>query len=119
MWGDKIGGDPNTKDSGLEWYIGTFLESGYNVVSPNYVFAPEYLYPTSLLQLNECVKYCMSIYFTDVEKISAAFVGILMIVARILDAISDMVMGAVIEKTNTKMGKCRPFSEIITIFRPC
>lgn len=59
VWGDKIGGDPNTKDSGLEWYIGSFLEKGYNVVSPNYVFAPEYLYPTSLLQLNECVKYCM------------------------------------------------------------
>ncbi len=59
VWGDKIGGDPNTKDSGLEWYIGRFLEQGYNVVSPNYVFAPDYLYPTSLLQLNECVKYCM------------------------------------------------------------
>ncbi len=59
VWGDKIGGDPNTKDSGLEWYIGSFLEKGYNVVSPNYVFAPDYLYPTSLLQLNECVKYCM------------------------------------------------------------
>lgn len=59
VWGDKIGGDPNTKDSGLEWYIGSFLERGYNVVSPNYVFASEYLYPTSLLQLNECVKYCM------------------------------------------------------------
>lgn len=59
VWGDKIGGDPNTKDSGLAWYIGTFLENGYNVVSPNYVFAPEYLYPTSILQLNECVKYCM------------------------------------------------------------
>ncbi len=51
----------------------------------------------------------MSIYFTDVAKISAAFVGVLMVVARILDAISDMVMGAVIEKTNTKMGKCRPW----------
>lgn len=59
VWGDKIGGDPNTRDSGLTWYIATFLENGYNVVSPNYVFAPEYLYPTSLLQLNECVKYCM------------------------------------------------------------
>ncbi len=59
VWGDKIGGDPNTKDSGLEWYVANFLEKGYNVVSPNYVFAPEYLYPTSLLQLNECVKYCM------------------------------------------------------------
>lgn len=51
----------------------------------------------------------MSLYFTDVAKISAAFVGVLMVVARILDAISDIVMGAVIEKTNTKMGKCRPW----------
>ncbi len=59
VWGDKIGGDPNTKDSGLQWYVANFLEKGYNVVSPNYVFAPEYLYPTSLLQLNECVRYCL------------------------------------------------------------
>lgn len=59
VWGDKIGGDPNTKDSGLEWYINSFLEAGYNVVSSNYVFAPEYQYPTSLSQLNDCVKFLM------------------------------------------------------------
>lgn len=51
----------------------------------------------------------MSLYFTDVAKISAAFVGILMVVARVLDAISDIIMGVVIEKTNTKIGKCRPW----------
>lgn len=57
--GDKVGGDPNTKDDGLAWYFNQFLEAGYNIVTPNYVFTPEYLYPTSLLQLNDCVKYVM------------------------------------------------------------
>ena len=57
--GDKVGGDPNTKDSGLEWYFGEFLANGYNVVTPNYAFVPEYLYPSAILQVNECVKYCM------------------------------------------------------------
>ena len=57
VWGDKIGGDPNTRDSGLEWYINTFLENGINVVSPNYCFAPEYSYPTQVVQLNECLDF--------------------------------------------------------------
>lgn len=57
----------------------------------------------------------MNLYFTDVAKISAGFVAVLMIVARILDGISDLIMGTIIEKTNTKWGKCRPWMFLGTI----
>ena len=57
----------------------------------------------------------MNLYFTDVAKISAGFVAVLMIVARILDGVSDLIMGTIIEKTNTKWGKCRPWMFLGTI----
>ncbi len=43
-------------------------------------------------------------YYTDSVGISAAFVGTMMLMARILDGGSDILMGGVIEKTNTRWG---------------
>ncbi|MGN0168588.1 MAG: alpha/beta hydrolase [Acetatifactor sp.] len=57
VWGDKVGGDPNAKDSGQEWYLNAYLDAGCNVVCPNYAFASEYPYPTSLLQLNDFLAF--------------------------------------------------------------
>ena len=57
VWGDKVGGDPNTPSTGQEWYLKQFLEAGYNVVCPNYCFAPEYLYPTQILQVNQALDF--------------------------------------------------------------
>lgn len=51
----------------------------------------------------------MMLYYTNSVGISAAFLGTLMLVARIFDAVSDVTMGAVIEKTNSKWGKARPW----------
>jgi GPH family glycoside/pentoside/hexuronide:cation symporter len=53
--------------------------------------------------------YFLTLYYTDSVGISAAFVGTMMLAARILDGISDIVMGAVIEKTSTRWGKARPW----------
>lgn len=49
------------------------------------------------------------IYFTDVFGISAAAVGTLLLVARIWDAVNDPMMGTVVDRTQTKWGKCRPY----------
>lgn len=57
VWGDKVGGDPNSPSAGMLWYISEFLNAGYNVVCPNYCFAPEYTYPTQIVQLNEMLRF--------------------------------------------------------------
>jgi GPH family glycoside/pentoside/hexuronide:cation symporter len=49
------------------------------------------------------------LYYTDSAMLSAAFVGTMMLVARLLDGVSDIVMGIVIEKTATRFGKARPW----------
>ncbi len=48
-------------------------------------------------------------YYKDVLGISATFIGILFMIARIFDAFNDPFMGIIIEKTNTKLGKFRPW----------
>ena len=49
------------------------------------------------------------LYYTNSVGISAAFLGTLMFLSRILDAVSDVVMGAVMEKTKSRWGKARPW----------
>lgn len=55
------------------------------------------------------VSGCATIYYTDNALLSAAVVGTIMMVARLLDGVSDIIMGIIIEKTNSKWGKARPW----------
>lgn len=48
-------------------------------------------------------------YYNTILGISATFVGIVFMAARIFDAINDPIMGVVVEKTRTRMGKFRPW----------
>lgn len=48
-------------------------------------------------------------FYTDVVGISAGIVGILMLISRVWDGISDIIMGSIIDKTDTKWGKARPW----------
>ncbi|MED4073727.1 glycoside-pentoside-hexuronide (GPH):cation symporter [Priestia endophytica] len=48
-------------------------------------------------------------FYTDVVGIAAAQVGILFLLTRVIDGIADVAMGVVIDKTNTKWGKSRPY----------
>jgi len=49
------------------------------------------------------------IFYTDVFGLSAAAVGTMMLVTRLIDAFSDPIMGAVADRTNTRFGKFRPY----------
>ena len=51
----------------------------------------------------------MMFYYTDVAGINLLQVGTLFLVVRILDAVAGPVVGALIDKTNTKWGKVRPW----------
>ncbi|MFP3125739.1 MFS transporter [Ectobacillus funiculus] len=48
-------------------------------------------------------------FYTDVYGISAAAVGTLFLITRILDAISNPVMGIIVDRTKSKYGKARPY----------
>lgn len=51
----------------------------------------------------------LTLYCTDVAGISAGIVGTLMLIARLFDGVSDLFMGIIVDKTNTKWGKARPW----------
>lgn len=49
------------------------------------------------------------VFYTDVFGLSPVTVGVLMLVARFSDGISDVVMGVIGDRTNSKYGKFRPW----------
>lgn len=46
-------------------------------------------------------------YYTDVVHADAAAVGTIMLVSRIFDGISDIIMGIIVDRTKSKFGKAR------------
>ncbi|KKK38663.1 sugar transporter [Mesobacillus campisalis] len=51
----------------------------------------------------------LTFYYTDVAGISAGVVGTLMLVARLFDGVTDIGMGALVDRTKTRHGKARPW----------
>jgi probable glucitol transport protein GutA len=51
----------------------------------------------------------LSIYCTDTLKISPAIVGILFMASRIFDGFTDLIAGFIVDKTNTRLGRGRPY----------
>ena len=46
-------------------------------------------------------------YYTDIVGVGAAAVGVIMLCSRLFDGISDLIMGIIIDRTNSKYGKAR------------
>nr|WP_304970658.1 glycoside-pentoside-hexuronide (GPH):cation symporter [uncultured Schaedlerella sp.] len=51
----------------------------------------------------------LTLFYTDYVGINPAAVGMVMLISRLFDGVSDMVMGVIVEKTHSKWGKSRPW----------
>ncbi len=49
------------------------------------------------------------VFYTDVFGISAAAAGILLLITRLTDGVTDVIMGMIADRTNTSKGKFRPW----------
>ena len=48
-------------------------------------------------------------YYTDYAGVSAMAVGTIMMVSRVFDGISDIIMGVIVDRTHSRFGKARPW----------
>ncbi|MDD3361365.1 MAG: MFS transporter [Hespellia sp.] len=48
-------------------------------------------------------------FYTDCARISLKSAGIILLTGRIVDALACLSAGNIVDRTNTKIGKCRPF----------
>ena len=51
----------------------------------------------------------LTAFYTDTVGIATAAVGTMMLLARIFDGVTDIIMGAIVDKTKTRWGKARPW----------
>lgn len=69
--------------------------------------------PSGALLLNAVLGTYLNVYYTDVLNLTTvwggAFLTIFPIVSKIIDAITNIVMGYIIDRTKTKEGKARPW----------
>lgn len=48
-------------------------------------------------------------FFTDVMNVSATTLGMVIIITRVLDLFSDLIVGSLVDRTQTRWGKARPW----------
>lgn len=48
-------------------------------------------------------------YYTDYAGVSAFAVGAIMMISRVFDGISDLIMGVIVDRTKSRFGKARPW----------
>ena len=69
--------------------------------------------PAGALLLNAVLATYLNVYYTDVLNLTPLWGGVFLtvfpIVSKIIDAITNIVMGQVIDRTRTKEGKARPW----------
>ena len=69
--------------------------------------------PAGALLLNAVLATYLNVYYTDVLNLTPLWNGVFLtvfpIVSKIIDAITNVVMGQVIDRTKTKEGKARPW----------
>lgn len=69
--------------------------------------------PCGALLLNAVLATYLNVYYTDVLKLTTVWGGIFLVVfplvSKVIDAVTNVVMGYIIDRTRTKQGKARPW----------
>ena len=69
--------------------------------------------PCGALLLNAVLATYLNVYYTDVLKLTTVWGGAFLVVfplmSKIIDAITNVIMGYIIDRTKTKQGKARPW----------
>lgn len=69
--------------------------------------------PAGALLLNAVLATYLNVYYTDVLKLTGVWNGVFLmifpIISKIIDAITNVIMGQIIDRTRTKEGKARPW----------
>ena len=69
--------------------------------------------PAGALLLNAVLATYLNVYYTDVLNLTplwnGLFLAIFPIISKIIDAITNIIMGQIIDRTKTKQGKARPW----------
>lgn len=69
--------------------------------------------PCGALLLNAVLATYLNVYYTDVLKLTTVWGGLFLVVfplvSKVLDAITNVIMGYIIDRTKTKQGKARPW----------
>lgn len=78
-------------------------------------FAPAWSTRATSLGLNVVLIGYLTYYCTDMLGMSAGLVGTLLLLSKLCDGVSDLIVGFIIDKTHTRWGKARPY-EISIIF---
>jgi melibiose permease len=77
-----------------------------------YTTKEKYLYLTGLAGQNiiyNIIGACLAYYLQFTILIPAMTVSLIMTLARVWDAFNDPIMGTIVDRTRTKIGKCRPY----------
>lgn len=78
--------------------------------------------PAGALLFNAVLASYLNVFYTDVLKLTnvwgGAFLMIFPIVSKIIDAITNVIMGQIIDHTHTKEGKARPWLLLSAILMP-
>ncbi|TDU39810.1 GPH family glycoside/pentoside/hexuronide:cation symporter [Gelidibacter sediminis] len=63
----------------------------------------------------QSVLLLLGFFYTEIYGLSTTTVATIFLVVRIVDAVTDPIMGAIVDRTNTKWGKYRPYLIILAV----
>lgn len=82
-------------------------------VTPKEKWLGYLLGPCGALLLNAVLGTYLNVYYTDVLKLTSLWGGVFLVifplVSKLIDAITNILMGWIIDRTKTKQGKARPW----------
>lgn len=65
--------------------------------------------PAGCLVVNAVLATYLNLYYTDVLRLTGTFLVVLPVISRVVDAVTNFIMGIILDKTKTKYGRARPY----------